>query len=238
MNVRVTTQNPYAPNKAFIPRLENGDRLTREEFHRRYEAMPKNVKAELVKGIVYLASPVSVAHGTAHAQIMGFLGMYQMLTVGIVSVDNGTYIASDDYEPQPDAVLRIDERSGGSSWVNEDGYLEGSPEMVVEIASSSVSYDLHDKLEMYEKKRVQEYIVWRVLDGQIDWFCLIDDKYRKFHPDDKGQIESQVFPGLRLDVHALLHDDSPAVIAALKEGMASEEYSNFADSLEKRSSSR
>ncbi len=238
MSIRVTTQNPYAPNKAFVPRLENGDRLTREEFHRRYEAMPENVKAELVKGIVYMASPVSVAHGTAHAQIMGFLGMYQMSTVGIVSVDNGTYIAGDDYEPQPDAVMRIDERFGGNSWVNEDGYLEGSPEMVVEIASSSVSYDLHDKLEMYEKKRVQEYIVWRVLDGQMDWFCLTNDKFRKLLPDDKGLLESRVFPGLRLDLHAMLHDDPPAIIAALKEGMASEAYSNFANSLEKRDSRR
>ncbi len=41
-----------------MPILENGDRLTRTEFERRYQVLPEVKKAELVEGVVYMASPV------------------------------------------------------------------------------------------------------------------------------------------------------------------------------------
>ena len=188
MSVKVLSQSK---NNTFptIPLLENGDRLTREEFHRRYEAMPENVKAELIKGVVYMSSPVRVSkHGKPHAKMMVFLGVYYANTSGTDLSDNVTYIVSDYYEPQPDAVLRIEENRGGKSWVNDNDYLEGSPELVVEIASSTASYDLHDKLEIYEQKGVQEYIVWRVLDEQIDWFGLENSKYERLAPNKQGII--------------------------------------------------
>lgn len=232
MNTHVSTRKPNFSDKNFIPPLENGDRLTREEFHRRYEAMPENIKAELIKGVVYMASPVSLRkHGEPHAKIMSFLGLYQMSTEGIRLSDNITFVASDKYEPQPDGVLRIDEKYGGKSWRNEDDYLEGSPELVVEISSSSVSYDLHDKLELYEAKGVQEYIVWRVLDEQIDWFRLENGKYKKMAAGENGIMESKIFPGLALNVDALLEDDMKSVLATLQMGLASEAYKEFTASL-------
>jgi len=46
------------------PPLESGDRLTRQEFERRYQAMPNIQKAELIEGVVYVASPVrATSHG-------------------------------------------------------------------------------------------------------------------------------------------------------------------------------
>jgi len=229
MNTQVLTPKPKFLDKNYIPPLENGDRLTREEFHRRYEAMPENVRAELIKGVVYMSSPVRVnKHGVPHARMMGFLSYYHMSTTGLDLLDNVTYIANDEYEPQPDGVLRIHEAYGGKSWRNEDDYLEGAPELVLEISSSSVSYDLHDKLEIYEQKGVQEYIVWRVLDEQIDWFSLENGKYNRFAADKKGNVESKVFPGLRLDVNALLQNDLKKVLATLQAGMASKKYFEFA----------
>lgn len=238
MNTQVSTRRPYFLDKNYIPPLENGDHLTREEFHRRYEAMPENVKAELIKGVVYMASPVRVnKHGIPHARMMAFLGLYQMSTKGVALLDNVTYIIDAEYEPQPDAVLRIDERSGGRSWVSDRDYLEGSPELIVEIASSSVSYDLYDKFEIYERQGVQEYIVWRVLDEQIDWFSLESNKYRRKEPDGHGILESGVFPGLRLNVRAMLADDSQKVLDDLKAGIASSEYKEFAEKLSKHGAS-
>ncbi len=191
MTVRISSQSKNY-TRPIIPPLENGDRLTREEFHRRYKAMPENVKAELIKGIVYTASPVRVKkHGKPHAALIVFLGVYGANTAGTELSDNVTYIVNDYYEPQPDAVLRINENNGGKSWINDDDYLEGSPELIVEISSSTASYDLHDKLEIYEKKGVREYIVWRVLDGQIDWFGLENGKYRRFEPNKQGIVESK-----------------------------------------------
>lgn len=221
-------------NKTFpiIPLLENGDRLTRAEFHRRYEAMPENVKAELIKGVVYMSSPVRVKnHGKPHARMMTILGYYQMLTKGLDLLDNTTFIASEFYEPQPDVVLRIEEEFGGKSWVNDDDYLEGAPELVVEIATSTASYDLHDKLEMYEQKGVQEYIVWRVLDGQIDWFQLVDGKYQKLLANKNGIVESKVFIGLRLNIKAMLKDDLQQVLADLQKGINTKKYKEFAKTL-------
>jgi len=234
MNTQILSEPRKLPKKILIPPLENGDRLTREEFHRRYEAMPENVKAELIKGVVYMSSPVRVKkHGKPHGRIMSFLGIYQFSTKSIDLLDNVTYIANEKYEPQPDAVLRIEENYGGKSWVNDRDYLEGAPELVVEIASSSVSYDLHDKLEMYEQKGVQEYIVWRVLDNQIDWFGLEKGKYKKFISDKQGIIESKVFPGLRLNVKAMLKDDLQKVLADLQKGLASSNYKSFVKQLSK-----
>ncbi len=44
--------------------LHNGDRMSRAEFLRRWEQIPELKQAELIKGVVYLASPVSTAHGS------------------------------------------------------------------------------------------------------------------------------------------------------------------------------
>lgn len=181
-----------------------------------------------------MASPVRVDyHGKPHADMMGFLGYYRIITNGIDLLDNVTYIATDYYEPQPDGVLRIDDAHGGKSWVNGDGYLEGAPELVLEVASSSVSHDLHDKFDLYEKKGVQEYVVWRVLDEQIDWFSLVNGKYQKLSADKKGIIESKVFAGLRLNAAAMLKDDLQTVLADLQTGMAGKKYREFVKKLTK-----
>ena len=47
-----------AKERETVPLLEPGDRLTRAEFERRYEAMPELRKAELIEGVVYMPSPV------------------------------------------------------------------------------------------------------------------------------------------------------------------------------------
>jgi Uma2 family endonuclease len=228
MNARPTTQTPKPRSKTSIPPLENGDRLTRAEFHRRYEAMPENVKAELIRGIVYMSSPVRAKkHGIPHANMTSFLGVYRMSTEGVDLLDNVTYIVSERYEPQPDIVLRIDEKYGGKSWINEDDYLEGAPELIVEIASSTASYDLHDKLEIYERKGVQEYVVWRVLDEQIDWFSLENGKYERLAPNKNGVVESRVFPGLRLNPRAMLKEDLAQVLRDLQKGLQSKKYKDF-----------
>lgn len=235
MNPNVSPQSQRLKNRFSVPPLENGDRLTREEFHRRYEAMPENVKAELIGGIVYMSSPVRVKnHGEPHSVMMSCLGTYFLATKGVKLLDNATFIVDENYEPQPDAVLRIDEKHGGKSWVNEDDYLEGSPELVVEIAASTASYDLHDKFEIYERKGIQEYIVWRVLDEQIDWFELETGSYVRLASNRQGVIESRVFPGLRLNVKAMLDEDLPQVSSDLQKGLQSKKHKEFIARLNKR----
>ena len=64
-----------------IPPLHNGDRLTAEEFERRYEAMPDLKKAELINGVVYMPPPVTMDdHGAPHFDVISWLGLYRMAT--------------------------------------------------------------------------------------------------------------------------------------------------------------
>jgi Uma2 family endonuclease len=213
-----------------IPRLCAGDRLTRDEFERRYAAMPDCKKAELVEGVVYMASRVSHArHGKPHSRFVLWLGIYVARTPGLDFGDNSTVRLDLDNEPQPDAHLRL--ARGGRSRVDADGYLEGPPELIVEVAASSASYDLHDKLRAYRRNGVQEYVVHRVDDGEVDWFALRGGAYERLPAGASGVLRSAAFPGLWLDVPALLRDDLPALLATLGRGLAQPEHAAFVAAL-------
>jgi Uma2 family endonuclease len=198
--------------------LENGDRLSRHEFERRYTA--SNIKkAELIEGIVYVASPLRfTSHGKPHSQIIGWLVTYQSMIAGLEVGIEPTVRLDHDNEPQPDAVLF---RIGGNAQIDTDGYITGAPELIAEIAASTVSYDLHSKKSAYERNGVKEYIVWRTLDRQIDWFILENGKYRDLEPDATGIIRSREFTGLWLNVNAILSNDMSSVLTTLQTGMAS-----------------
>jgi Uma2 family endonuclease len=218
-----------APQLCVVPPLENGDRLTRAEFERRYHAMPHVKKAELIEGVVYMPSPVRVrSHGAPHGKIMGWLANYCAATPGVDFADNSTLRLDPDNEPQPDAMLWIE---GGRSAVSEDDYMEGSPELVVEIAGSSASYDLHAKRHVYRRNGVREYLVWSVLENAFYWFRLQDEEYAAQRPDAGGIIESSVFPGLRLNVLALLDGDLAKVLADLQDGLNSPAHAAFVQHL-------
>jgi len=218
------------------PRLEQGDRLTREEFERRYDAMPNLKKAELIEGVVYMSSPVRhVEHGHPHGLIIFWVVAYWMSTPLTDFSDNATVRLDEINDPQPDAVLFIAEAAGGHTRIGEDRYLEGAPELIVEVAASTASYDLHEKLRAYERNGVREYVAWRTEDGELDWFRLRGKKYARVQPDDKGVIVSSVFPGLRLNVKALLAGDMKKVLAELQKGLKSKEHADFVKRLSQKS---
>ena len=115
--------------------------------------MPELKKAELIEDIVYTHPSVPFKrHGEPHAHVVGWLGVYHALTPGVLVGDNGTVRLDNDNEPQPDAFMFF--RNEGQARIGEDGYLEGPPELVAEITASSVSYDLHVKLNVYRRSGV------------------------------------------------------------------------------------
>jgi Uma2 family endonuclease len=208
--------------------LESGDRLTRPEFERRYEAMPWLKKAELVEGVVYVGSPVRArGHGKPHAIVMTWLGTYVAATPGVDIHDNATVRLDIDNEPQPDALLRVEPEAGGHSRIAEDDYIEGPPELVFEIAASSASYDIHDKLDAYRRNGVQEYAVWRVYEHVIDWWELREGEYVPLPLDETQIFRSRVFPGLWLDIRAIVKGDLAAVLATLQQGVGTDEHAAF-----------
>ncbi len=220
------------PTIVNVPPLENGDRLTRYEFERRYQDTIQIKKAELIEGVVYVASPVRASkHGRPHAKIIGWLGTYSAASPGVDLLDNATVRLDADNEPQPDALLRIEPEVGGNSRISEDDYIEGSPELIVEIAASSASYDLNDKLNAYRRNGVKEYIVWQMYENRLDWFILKEGRYIPLEADETGIIRSEVFPGLWLAVDALREGNLASVLTTLQQGLQTNEHHKFAQSL-------
>jgi hypothetical protein len=210
------------------PPLEPGDRLTRAEFERRYDAMPSLRKAELIEGVVYMPSPVRVRrHGKPHAHLIGWLVQYEAGTPGVETAANTSIRLDLDNEPQPDAAMFIDPACGGKARISQDDYLELGPELVGEVSASTVSFDLNSKLQVYRRNQVSEYVVWRVIERQIDWFSLREGRFEPLFLDAKGRFRSTVFPGLWLDPKALVDGDMATVLSVVKEGMDTPEHAAF-----------
>ncbi|MEH2408297.1 Uma2 family endonuclease [Nostoc sp.] len=231
--VNTSGQHPTPNNSpSYIPPLESGDLLTRPEFERRYNAMPNVKKAELIEGVVYVTSPLRFeAHAETHGNLMIWLGNYKVATPGVRLGDNPTVRLDLDNEPQPDAILLIDAAYGRLFYLGADGYVEDAPELVAEVAASSASKDLHEKKRAYRRNGIQEYIVWQVFESTVSWFSLQDGEYVALIPNTSGIIESQVFPGLWLDVSALVVVNMQQVLAVLHKGLTSVEHQAFTQQL-------
>lgn len=230
----MTTSIPRRTQRK-LPPLENGDFLTRSEFEQRYHAMPDLKKAELIEGTVYMASPLRFEpHAEPHGDLVIWLGNYKVMTPGVRLGDNPTVRLDIDNEPQPDAVLLIDARVGGQSRLSTDGYIEGAPELVAEIAASSAAIDLRDKKRVYRRNGVKEYLVWQVFDEKLDWFGLEQEEYTSLTPNENGVICSRVFPGLWLEVAALLEGNMQQVLNVLQAGLNSADHTQFVQSLQTR----
>ncbi|MFQ4139782.1 Uma2 family endonuclease [Nodosilinea sp. PGN35] len=212
--------------------LESGDRLTRPEFERRYKNSTVK-KAELIEGVVYVASPLRFQqHAEPHSRLNTWIGTYAALTPGTRSGIEPTVRLDLDNEPQPDIVLLIDAAAGGQARLSPDGYLEGTPELVIEIAASSAAIDLGDKKQAYRRNGVPEYLVWQVYENRLDWFYLVDGDYQPLPTDADGLMRSTIFPGLWLTVTALLQGNMGLVLAGLQAGIQSAEHQQFVASLQ------
>lgn len=217
-----------------LPPLEPGDQLTRDEFERRYEAMPQQKKAELIEGEVTMPSPVRLRqHGAPHADLITWLGVYRAHTGGVRVGDNTSIRLDLDNEPQPDAALLILPEHGGQAQIDAEDYVVGGPEWLGEIAASSASIDLNKKLRVYRRNRVQEYVVWRVGDQAVDWFVLRGSEFDRLAVDADGIYRSSVFPGLWLQSPALVAGDMLKVLKTLEQGIAAPEHAEFVSRLEK-----
>lgn len=220
-----------------VPPLQPGDRLTRPEFERRFDATPNLKKAELIEGVVYMPPPVSHAgHAAPHLRIGAWLGVYLASTPGITGGDNASLRLDFDNMPQPDAYLMIAAASGGQARIDEEGYVAGAPELVVEVSASTVSFDLHAKRAVYRRAGVKEYLVWRVMDQAIDWFILRSGEFEPLEPGTDGLLRSAVFAGLWLEAEAMITGDLGAVLNTVQRGVTSPEHAQFVERLQQAAS--
>jgi Uma2 family endonuclease len=217
-----------------IPPLEPGDHLTREEFERRFDVTPGLKKAELIEGIVYMAPPVKIGSQSRPQMILvSWAGAYWAGTPGVSGGDNPSLRLDSDNMPQPDVMLYVEPSYAGRVRI-EDDYIVGGPEFVAEVSSSTVSFDLNTKLRVYQRNAIQEYLVWRVRDDEVDWFELRDGKYTRMSEGPDGILRSNVFPGLWLDWRAVVRLDPAKVLEVLKDGMATPRHAEFVKTLAAR----
>lgn len=222
------TTHPVRSSSPPVPPLESGDRLTRPEFERRYQADSEATKAELIEGVVYVASPLRFEHhAQPHNALSTWVGTYAALTPGTMAGIEPTVRLDLDNEVQPDIVLRLEEAVGGRSRLTEDGYLEGSPELIIEIAASSAAIDLGDKRQAYRRNGVREYLVWQSFERRLDWFHLSDGDYQRLLPEADGVIRSPEFLGLWLALAPLLNGEMAQVLAVLQQGLNSPAHQDF-----------
>jgi Uma2 family endonuclease len=213
-----------------VPFLVNGQRMKQPEFHRRYQASPPDERWELIGGIVFMASPLRYPHGNYDLSLGAALALYAADTPGVEGAHNVTSILGEESEPQPDIALRLAREYGGRSWVNEAEYLEGPPELIAEIAYSSLDIDLHRKREDYETAGVIEYLVLSIENQELHWFDFRTGKM--IRPGRQGVCRSRVFPGLWIDGAALLARDSKRLMGVVREGLASPEHARFVKHLQ------
>jgi Uma2 family endonuclease len=225
-----TTGAKRARAQQAVPALEAGDHLDQPTFHARYTTMPEEVKAELIGGVVFMPSPVRRDHGKYHVKVLSWLDQYADSTPGTEVLDNTTHILGKNSEPQPDACLRILE---GQSKETADGYIQGASELIAEVASSTVSYDLHSKKADYERFGVREYVVFLLDERRVIWFVRNDQALVETTSDANVVFRSSLFPGLWLDAGAFFRGEFKRVREILNQGLSSSEHAKFIASMKK-----
>jgi Putative restriction endonuclease len=213
-----------------IPPLVDGDKLSRTEFLRRWEAMPNVKRAELIGGVVHMPSPLSWEHGDIEQLVGTWLGNYRASTPGCTGANSATWLMEDEDTPQPDISLCLLPEKGGQSR-REGKFITGTPEFLAEVSLSSGPYDLTTKRELYRANRVKEHMVALVNEREVRWFRLVEDEFEPLPPAADGIYRSEVFPGLWLDVKALFESDFAGVLAVLNRGLQSPEHAAFVTKL-------
>jgi len=226
------------PRRKTLPPLVHGQHLDQPTFHERYEAMPPDTWAELVGGVVYMPSPLSGDHGEEDSNVSGWLFHYKRFTPGVRSPNDATVKLDPQGEPQPDCQLRIPKELGGQTYIDDEGYIAGAPELVVEVARSSRYYDLKQKTVDYERAGVREYVVVELDPDRIHWFIRRGVRFAQLRPGPDGIYRSKVFPGLWLDPEALYAEDLDRLIQVLEQGLATPEHAAFVARLAKAGAGR
>jgi hypothetical protein len=200
--------------------------LSRDEFERRYQAMPEGTRAELIEGVVSMPSPVrQEQHGGPHFDLITWR-TYSVFTPGVRGGTSSTIRLDMDNEPQPDGVLFIEPNRGGNAFIDADGYIAGSPELGAEVSASTGRIDMAGKFTAYRRNEIREHLIWRVEEKTLDWYVLRDN-YEGLQLSREGYLKSETFPGLWLDPAALIRSDKARVHEVLQQGLTSPEPAEF-----------
>lgn len=222
------TSTSATTNRTSAP-FHDGMRLSRSEFRRLRDARPDVRRAERLDGALLMpAATRHLLHGKPHRRFEQWLSAYELATEGVDGSLACTVALGADHDPEPDSILFIAREAGGKCIITKEDYLEGAPELVVEIGASTAAIDLGRKRRIYESHGVDEYIVWLTESAEIRWFHRRDGQFEPLAAGPDGILRSVIFPGLWLDVAAMLRLDMRRVLDVLNQGLATPEHAAFA----------
>lgn len=221
---------PAPPSDLLPIRLDSGDRMDSKTFMAIYEQMPEGFRAQLIRGVVLVASPMTDDHGRPNNKVSFWLGYYEARTPGVLAHAATTMRIGLENNPEPDASLMILPERGGQARI-EDHYIVGAPELIVEVSYSSRAVDLRDKRTVYEAAGVREYVVVDLGASVVHWFALRGGRFEPVAPGEDGLHRSEVFPGLWLDPAALVAGDAARLLAVAERGTAAPEHAAFVERL-------
>lgn len=205
--------------------LAPGDRMGLEEFLERWEQSPELKFAELIDGVVYMPSPLSVPHSRFDGRAHSLLGYYGLRSGVCEIFPNATWILRGS-APQPDLAVALSPEYGGKMEAAPRDLATGLPELVVEVCRSSRSYDLGPKLALYQRGGVPEYLAILVEERRFEWRILDQGHYRLMEASD-GIFRSRILPGLWIDEPAFWRADGSRLLAVVDQGLTSPEFLEF-----------
>jgi len=212
--------------------LENGDRRSQADFRHLRLSCHDGEDFELIWGEVFRTTPCVARDPDVLPLLAGVFRPYRDATRGIALERHPTTILGVDTEVRPVLLLLYSSAAGGSSRYDEEGNVTGPPEMVVEVANSTRSLEMHAKLWAYRESGVREYLVLCVEEREIHWSHF--PSKRELKPDKAGVWKSRVFPGLWVDGPALFDEDAAKLVETVRLGLASPQHAAFVRRLEAR----
>jgi len=180
-----------------------------------YALVPDGRKADLIDGVIYMASPDSRRAN----DLTGFV--YRLFEGFVEARDIGGKVffsrfacrISEFNAPEPDVGYVRPERAD----LVEDGGLRGAPDIAVEIVSrESRRRDYEDKRGLYEESGVAEYWIIDPIQQRVEFLVLQEGRYRLAPLEQNRLFRSRALSGFWIDVDWLLSDPLPPATRCLQ----------------------
>lgn len=175
-----------------VPRRNRSGPITFDTF---CSMVPDGQKADLINGVIYMASPDNTDAGDLFGWLFTLLYDFcERYDVGKVYGSRIAFKLDDKNSPEPDiAIVRKDHLERV-----ERGHVLGPADLAIEIVSpESVERDYEKKRNLYEKFKFSEY--W-IIDEELQRVTLLRlgaREYKEVRPR-KGVLVSKVLPGFWL----------------------------------------
>ncbi len=189
------------------------DLVSAAEF---YRLVPDGQKADLLDGVIYMASPDSRRPNSLTRFLTSLISMYNEARDlgGEVFVNRFAFRLSKYRAPEPDVAFV---RRGRLHLVQERE-MRGGPDVAIEIVSrDSRTRDYGEKKRVYEKAGVTEYWIIDPLKNRVQFFRLKQGRYELVPLDAYRIFRSEVLPGFWLDIEWLLGKPLPNAYSCLQQ---------------------